>query len=426
MNILKKKSFKVIVLIAIAAVAAFMLFGRGNSGVEVKTMSAVKSDITKTVSMSGTVEPVSSETITVQQGLKVLKVLVSENDIVKPGQIIAELDSTELRLNLEKSSLSLEQVEDELGTLRSTSISSDQAILKNALDRAKEDYNKAVADASKGAQDLAAYKVLLDQGAISKAEYENKAAAQMSLETYKNTSLLNYEDATLRYSQFTSSSSDGVQGLDRQRQSILLDMEKLQNSINDTVIKSNISGMIVDLPLEENREVPVGAEVIIHGNEGLEFVAFVTQEESLLISVNQKAIVQVPGSGTSYDGSVSFVGKLAKVEPSSGSRTPKVEVRILLSDTDDKVIPGFDADAEVATDSKAGVLSVKTEAVRYDDSGAPFVYAVSGGKAVKTPVELGLSDGYIVEIKSGLNENDQVILNPQMEISDGTEVSILE
>ncbi|WP_320406058.1 hypothetical protein [Gudongella oleilytica] len=39
---------------------------------------------------------------------------------------------------------------------------------------------------------------------------------------------------------------------------------------------------------------------------------------------------------------------------------------------------------------------------------------------------LGISDGYAVEIKSGLNENDQVILNPQMEISDGTEVSILE
>ena len=424
MNILKKKSFKVIVLIAIAAVAAFMLFGRGGSGVEVKTMSAVKSDITKTVSMSGTVEPVSSETITVQQGLKVLKVLVSENDIVKPGQIIAELDSTELRLNLEKSSLSLEQVEDELGTLRSTSISSDQAILKNALDRAKEDYNKAVADASKGAQDLAAYKVLLDQGAISKAEYENKAAAQMSLETYKNTSLLNYEDATLRYSQFTSSSSDGVQGLDRQRQSILLDMEKLQNSINDTVIKSNISGMIVDLPLEENREVPVGAEVIIHGNEGLEFVAFVTQEESVLLAENQIAVVQIPGSGKSYEGTVSFVGKLAKVEPSSGSRTPKVEVRILMEKPDADIIPGFDADALVSTESVSGVLSVKTESVRYDESGSPFVYAVTGNRAVKTSVVLGISDGYAVEVKSGLNENDQVILNPQIEISDGTEVSI--
>lgn len=423
MNILKKKSFKVIVLIAIA-VAAFMLFGRGNSGVEVKTMSAVKSDITKTVSMSGTVEPVSSETITVQQGLKVLKVLVSENDIVKPGQIIAELDSTELRLNLEKSSLSLEQVEDELGTLRSTSISSDQAILKNALDRAKEDYNKAVADASKGAQDLAAYKVLLDQGAISKAEYENKAAAQMSLETYKNTSLLNYEDATLRYSQFTSSSSDGVQNLDRQRQSILLDMEKLQNSINDTVIKSNISGMIVDLPLEENREVPVGAEVIIHGNEGLEFVAFVTQEESVLLAEDQIAVVQIPGSGKSYEGTVSFVGKLAKVEPSSGSRTPKVEVRILMEKPDADIIPGFDADALVSTESVSGVLSVKTESVRYDESGSPFVYAVSGNRAVKTSVVLGISDGYVVEVKSGLNENDQVILNPQIEISDGTEVSI--
>ena len=424
MNILKKKSFKVIVLIAIAAVAAFMLFGRGGSGVEVKTMSAVKSDITKTVSMSGTVEPVSSETITVQQGLKVLKVLVSENDIVKPGQIIAELDSTELRLNLEKSSLSLEQVEDELGTLRSTSISSDQAILKNALDRAKEDYNKAVADASKGAQDLAAYKVLLDQGAISKAEYENKAAAQMSLETYKNTSLLNYEDATLRYSQFTSSSSDGVQGLDRQRQSILLDMEKLQNSINDTVIKSNISGMIVDLPLEESREVPVGAEVIIHGNEGLEFVAFVTQEESVLLAENQIAVVQIPGSGKSYEGTVSFVGKLAKVEPSSGSRTPKVEVRILMEKPDANIIPGFDADALVSTESVSGVLSVKTESVRYDESGSPFVYAVTGNRAVKTSVVLGISDGYAVEVKSGLNENDQVILNPQIEISDGTEVSI--
>ena len=426
MNIIKKKSFRIVAILVIGVLSAFYIFGRGGSGVEVRAMTASKADITKTVSMSGTVEPVESEVITVQQGLKVLKVHVSENETVEPGQIIAELDSTELRLSLEKTALSLEQIEDELGTLRNTSISSDQAILKNALDRAKEDYNKAVADASKGAQDLAAYKVLFDEGAISKSDYDNRVSAQMSLEAYRNKSLLNYEDATLRYSQFVKSSSDGVQGLDRQRQSILLDMELLQNSINDTIIKSNISGMVVDLPLEGGRDVPTGAEVIIHGSEGFEFVAFVTQEESLLIAENQKAIVQVPGSGTFYDGSVSFVGKLAKVEPSSGSRTPKVEIRILLIDTDDKVIPGFDADAEVTTDSKAGVLSIKTEAVRYDDSGSPFVYAVSGDKAIKTPVELGLSDGYIVEIKSGLNENDQVILNPQMEISDGTEVSILE
>ena len=426
MNIIKKKSFRIVAILVIGVLSAFYIFGRGGSGVEVRAMTASKADITKTVSMSGTVEPVESEVITVQQGLKVLKVHVSENETVEPGQIIAELDSTELRLSLEKTALSLEQIEDELGTLRNTPISSDQAILKNALDRAKEDYNKAVADASKGAQDLAAYKVLFDEGAISKSDYDNRVSAQMSLEAYRNKSLLNYEDATLRYSQFVKSSSDGVQGLDRQRQSILLDMELLQNSINDTIIKSNISGMVVDLPLEGGRDVPTGAEVIIHGSEGFEFVAFVTQEESLLIAENQKAIVVVPGSGTFYDGSVSFVGKLAKVEPSSGSRTPKVEIRILLIDTDDKVIPGFDADAEVTTDSKAGVLSIKTEAVRYDDSGSPFVYAVSGDKAIKTPVELGLSDGYIVEIKSGLNENDQVILNPQMEISDGTEVSILE
>lgn len=426
MNIIKKKSFRIFGLLAVAAMAAFYIFGRGGGGVEVKAMTASKSDITRTVSMSGTVEPVSSEIISVQQGLKVLKVHVKENEDVEPGQIIAELDSTDLRLSLEKTSLSLEQVEDELGTLKNTSISNDQAILKNALDRAKEDYNKAVADASKGAQDLAAYKTLLEEGAISKAEYDNRASAQMSLEAYRNTALLNYEDATLRYSQFVNSSSDGVQGLDRQRQSILLDMELLQNSINDTIIKSNISGRLVDLPLDEGKAVPAGAEVIIHGSEGLEFVAFVTQEESLLIAEDQKAIVQVPGSGRSYEGRVSFVGKLAKVEPSSGSRTPRVEVRILLGDADDKIIPGFDADAVVSTDSKAGVLSVKTEAVRYDESGSAFVYIVKAGKAVKTAVELGISDGYAVEIKSGLNENDQIILNPQMEISDGTEVSILE
>lgn len=426
MNIIKKKSFRIAALLVIAVLAAFYLFGRGGGGVGVRAMTASKTDITKTVSMSGSVEPVSSEIITVQQGLKVLKVLVSENETVEPGQIIAELDSSDLRLSLEKTSLSLEQIEDELGTLKNTSISSDQAILKNALDRAKEDYNKAVADASKGAQDLAAYKVLLDEGAISKSEYDNRVSAQSSLEAYRNTSLLNYEDATLRYSQFVKSSSDGVQGLDRQRQSILLDMELLQNSINDTIIKSNISGKVVDLPLEEGREVPTGAEIIIHGSEGLEFVSYVNQEESLLIKEGQKASVDVPGSGKTYDGSVSFVGRLAKVEPASGSRTPKVEIRILLGETDDKVLPGFDADALVSTDSSKGVLSVKTEAIRYDESNSPFVYVISGSKAVKTPVVLGISDGYIVEIKSGLNENDQVILNPQMEISDGTEVSILK
>ena len=108
------------------------------------------------------------------------------------------------------------------------------------------------------------------------------------------------------------------------------------------------------------------------------------------------------------------------------SRTPKVEVRIRISNPDNKAIPGFDADAVVSTDFAAQVLTIKTEAIRYDESGAPYVFRVNGGKSEKVLVELGVSDGYRVEIKSGLVENDQVILNPSREIADGTSVNIAE
>lgn len=426
MNVLKNKKIGFAVLIVAAGAAAFVLFGRGGSSIEVKTMAAVKGDITRTVSMSGTLEPVSTETITVSQGLKVMKVYINENDKVEAGQIIAELDSTELRLSLEKTAIALEQVEDDMGTLKNSSISNDQALLKNSLNRAKEDYNKAVADAAKGAEDLAAFKVLFDQGAISKSEFDNRVSSQRTLEALRNTTLLNYEDATIRYSQYLNTSSDGIQGLDRQRRSILLDMELLQNSLNDTMIKASIGGVVVDLPLDEGKEVPQGAVVTIHGEEGTQLVSYITQEESLLVSEGQKASIVIPGSTNTYEGTVIFVGGQAKIETNGGSRTPKVEIRIKLSNPDDKSVPGFDADAVVSTDFAEQVLTIKTEAVRYDDEGSAFVFKINGGNVEKTPVELGISDGYTVEIISGLNENDKLVLNPSRDIEDGTSITIVE
>ena len=426
MRILKNKKFRIAILLVAAAVAAFALFGNRGSEIEVKTMAAAKGDVTRTVSMSGTIQPNSSETISVPQGLKVIKIHVSENDKVDPGQFLAELDSTELRLSLEKTSIALEQIEDDMGTLKNTSVSNDQALLKNALDRAKEDYNKAVADAAKGSADLAAFKVLFEEGAVSKIEYESLISSQRALESFRNTALLNYEDSTIRYSQYLNTSSDGVQGLDRQRRSILLDMELLQNSIDDTILKSSIGGTLVEFPLEEGKQVPSGSTVTVHGTDGVQFVSYVTQEESVLISESQEANIIVPGSSASYKGIVEFVGKRAIIQSSSGSRTPKVEVRIRISNPDNKAIPGFDADAVVSTDFAAQVLTIKTEAIRYDESGAPYVFRVNGGKSEKVLVELGVSDGYRVEIKSGLVENDQVILNPSREIADGTSVNIAE
>lgn len=84
------------------------------------------------------------------------------------------------------------------------------------------------------------------------------------------------------------------------------------------------------------------------------------------------------------------------------------DVVVLLERSDPRLRHGMSVTARIEVENARGVLAVPEEAVT-EVGGRPMVTRVVGEEAVPTPVQLGVSDGRFVEVRSGLREGDRVL-----------------
>lgn len=421
-----KKKIIILVLVALIVLAAiYFIFGDSNKGVEVSAIEVVESSIVKTVNMSGSVYAIDSQEIQIPPGVKVKEVYFEEDDLVNVGDVLAVLDSTDLYLKLEKAQISLAQFEADIKNPGSKVGGTDIGVLSNNIEKANEVYKKSENDLVSARDKLDDLKVLYENGAISESELKNQISLVNDLEMNLRTASLDVKDAKLRYSDYFSQTSDIKSSLTRQRQATLLDIQAIKDDIDNSVVKSEIVGMITKFELKKDRETKNNEFVIIQDLDSFKFKAMVPQEDAISLGKDQKAYITIAGGSGNYDGLVSSKAKTAIVDPSSGSSTPKVEITIQILNEDNSFVSGFDADATIETGIVENTLSLNNEAIKKDADGNYFVYLVeSNNKAKKTIVTIGLSDGYKTQIISGLELMDRVVSNPPMELSDGSDLKI--
>ena len=113
------KIWVLVILFVLAAIAFWLLSGnKKKEVVSFNTVQVEESSLQNSITATGTIEPVTSVTVGTQVSGIVSKLYVDYNSVVKKGQVIAELDKTNLisELSTQKASALLKQLVDE-GTL---------------------------------------------------------------------------------------------------------------------------------------------------------------------------------------------------------------------------------------------------------------------------------------------------------------------
>ena len=417
----KNKLLIILSAVSIVAIAAYFLLFNDNS-VEVSTMNSYKANIIKTIEVSGIINSKDMEVISLASGKEVVKTYVEENDIVKKNQLLSELDAEDLLISLQKAKLSLEDLNAKLNDLNNNK--SDLTILKNTVDKNKENYSKLSNDLSLAQEDLTKAEGLYAENAISKAEYEKYVTAVNNIKSSLKTQELNLLDSNVNYKDKTEQRTFDNQSLERQIESVNLDIESLNKKIEDTKIYSSIDGIVTEFPLKELQQTLNGEEIIIHSNSSLELTSLVSQQDAISIKEGQKSIITIDGLNTSYEGVVSFVSKVASIDNDRTTK-PKVEVKIEIINPDENVSFGYEGEGQIIIGSQDDVLVVKNESVKSENN-EQFVYVLNNNIAIKTSVETGLTDGYLTVVKSGIKENDTVIVNPPFDLIDGMMVKKAE
>lgn len=118
-----------------------------------------------------------------------------------------------------------------------------------------------------------------------------------------------------------------------------------------------------------------------------------------------------------------FQGQVASISPVLATATRTTDVRLEIPNPERLLRPGMFADVEILLARREGVAAVPVDAVLERTTGR-IVFVVQSQTARARPVEVGISDGTLIEIASGLREGEMVIIAGHRNLQDGAAVIV--
>lgn len=178
-------------------------------------------------------------------------------------------------------------------------------------------------------------------------------------------------------------------------------------NLDDALIRAPFSGTIAKRLVQPGEKVsPDSSIVTLVDLKQMVLEAAVPAAEIPSVRVGQKAHFHVGGFGDRM-----FEGEVQRINPLTADGSRAITIYIAVPNADSALKGGMFAQGELMLNSSQPVLAIAQRAVR-EEAGASYVYTLRDDKVVRTPVTLGpRSKGEaFVEVRSGLNAGDQVIV----------------
>ncbi len=149
-------------------------------------------------------------------------------------------------------------------------------------------------------------------------------------------------------------------------------------------------------------------------------VVCVIEKDLSKIKLHQKTRVLV----AAYPGQM-FSGKITLISPTINQMTRTASVEITIPNRNHKLKPGMFAEVEIIIRKQDDAILIPAYAV-LEQSSNKKVFTVVDGKAVMGLIEVGIAQGDLVEVKSGLDAGDTLIVAGHHQVSSGDLVSIVK
>ena len=357
-----KKTIIIAIVIIAALVAAYFLFFGGSSKptVEFEKTKVERTNIQSSITATGTIEPVTSVTVGTQVSGIVSHLYVDYNSIVKKGQVIAELDRTNLT--------------SELNTARANLASA-----QSTLNFEQANYER--------------YKTLYDKGLVSANDFETAKLSYLKAKEQVNTSRESVQKAqtNLGYATITSP-IDGI-----------------------VLSKSVEEGQTVAASFNTPELFTIAQDLT-----DMRVIADIDEADIGGVKEGQRVMFTVDAYPEDhFMGSVTQVRQQATTE----SNVVTYEVVISAPNNDLKLKPGLTANVTIFTQEKNDVLAVESKALRFmpieailsegqkiEDVEAPTkLWTLEGNTFKAHAVQVGMTNGILTEIVSGVDAGTEVL-----------------
>lgn len=168
--------------------------------------------------------------------------------------------------------------------------------------------------------------------------------------------------------------------------------------------KATIAGEVLKIYADVNQQVMPGGkilEIVDYSNYLLKVK--VDEYDFSAIKKGGKASVKINSISEDVEGTVDDVSK----EGSYLNGVTYFQATIVIP-PDDRIRVGMSAEARVLNQEASDVLILPIEAILFDTTNKPYVNVLNEKVLVRTDLELGITDGVYVEVKSGVTLDQQV------------------
>lgn len=357
----KKKALVIAAVAAIATLAVWLLSdGKKEEKITFDTAAVAPANIMNSITATGTIEPVTSVTVGTQVSGIVSKLFVDYNSVVKKGQVIAELDKTNLmsQLNTAKTQL---------------------ATAQSQLNYQTANYKR--------------YKTLFEKGLVAADDFDN---------------------AKLSYTQAKEQVVSAKEEV--QRAQTNLGYATITSPIDGVVLSKSVEeGQTVAASFSTPELFTIAQDLT-----NMQVVADVDEADIGDVKEGERVTFTVDAyPDDTFEGEV----KQVRQEATTTNNVVTYEVVISAPNADLKLKPGLTANVTIYTAERKGVLSVPSKALRFTPqketvgkmkivdaaSAKNKVWTIEGNSIVAHKVNIGMTDGTNTQIVGGIVEGTKVI-----------------
>lgn len=357
----KKKALVIAAVAAIATLAVWLLSGgKKEEKITFDTAAVAPANIMNSITATGTIEPVTSVTVGTQVSGIVSKLFVDYNSVVKKGQVIAELDKTNLmsQLNTAKTQL---------------------ATAQSQLNYQSANYKR--------------YKTLFEKGLVAADDFDN---------------------AKLSYTQAKEQVVSAKEEV--QRAQTNLGYATITSPIDGVVLSKSVEeGQTVAASFSTPELFTIAQDLT-----NMQVVADVDEADIGDVKEGERVTFTVDAyPDDTFEGEV----KQVRQEATTTNNVVTYEVVISAPNADLKLKPGLTANVTIYTAERKGVLSVPSKALRFtpqketvgkmkivDVANAKNkVWTIEGNSIVAHKVNIGMTDGTNTQIVGGIAEGTKVV-----------------
>ncbi len=447
-----KTKWKVIIglLLAVVAVAGTVASVRWSRGaqVTVQTATVARGNLTSIVTASGEIKPKTYTNLGANAQGRIMELMVKEGDHVRRGEVVARIESIQANADVAAQKATIASaVADSSASEAGLKVQDDTIKTQQAtIDRSKSDLDLAKTNFDR-------YEQLYKSGVAPKSDYDQRKAAYDS-------AAASLREAQLRLDQLISQraqSAAQVTSAQRRVTQAQAGLTRVNDILEKHDVVAPIDGIVTNLPVQIGETVVPGiqnsaASSIMTVADMSLITAEVNVDETDIVDLKIGQDVEVTIDAIpdrTFAGHVTEIGneailrstgQVASSSATSSTEAKDFKVVVALDNPPDEIRPGLSCTAKIVTATRKDVVTIPIQALTVrqkgdledaeaknkpkDNGQAPLdlatekerreevtgLFAVVNQKAEFRKVETGITGATDIEVLSGVQPGDQIVI----------------